>query len=159
MTGPSLTRLQIGTLLVMAVVAAGAGLDALGFPARARVYPVTVAVAALVLALLEASRVGRRDVSEPEMAVAAPPLADDLRRAVPFAAWGIGFYLAVWVVGMVTGSVIFVTLFLNRQGRMRWPAALAAGAAVGVALIGLGLWLDLRWPRAVFDLILLTGLY
>lgn len=149
---------QIVTLAAIAVLAAGAALAAAGFPARARVYPLTVSVAAALLAGWELIKLVRRRAAEPDASVAATPLVDDVIRAIPYAVWGIGYYALIWVIGLVPASTVFVTGFLARRGHVRWPAAIAAGVAVGAGLVGLGLWLDVRWPRALFDLLAFTGL-
>lgn len=149
-------RLQIVTLGVIAGVSGLAALIALGFPARARVYPLTVSVAALVLAVWEGIRLGHDQTVDP--IPPAAPLLNDVRHAIPYLVWGIGFYVLTWFVGLVPASLVFVTLFLHRHGEVHWPQAVAAGAAVATGLIGLGLWLDLRWPRSVIDLLYLIGL-
>ena len=144
---------RLATAVVIALVCAAAAVLALDFPSRARVYPLTVAVAALLLAGWEMLR-SARATPAPDSAVVAPT---DVWGLVRYAGWGLGYYAVIWLLGIVTASALFVAAFLIRVAGVSWRFAISSAIAVAAVLLALGGWLDLRWPRALADITVFLG--
>jgi hypothetical protein len=142
-------------LVLMAVVFAWAAMEAQGFPSRARVFPQTVALLALVLvvpAVVQSLRERSIDGAEeqPRDASLEGPLPESARRqwtlALPYLA-AMGLYLAVIaLIGFLPASFLFVALFVFRFGGISWWRSLAMAAVFTLALFGLVWMLDLTLP-------------
>lgn len=138
--------MDILALWLIIAVCLVAGVVALGFPNRARIYPVTASVAAIVVAFVSL----RLDRSpHPD----APPFA----AAAPYLAALTAYLVAAWLIGLIAASGLFIFLTLGAHARIGWGAALACAVLMDAGLVGLGMWLNLRWPEAVVDLARLAG--
>ena len=147
---------ELIALIAIVTVTGAAAVVAFGFPARARIYPVVVSLAAVTIALASIAvlRGAKSDVD----AIISDRVSDDLPRILPYVLGFVGYYGAVAIVGLVTGSVMFVTLFLGKYGRVRWRFAIVLGLAVGAGLAVVGTVLNLRWPPSVIDPFVMMGL-
>jgi hypothetical protein len=138
------------TIVVLLIVAA---VVALGFPSRARIYPLSASVAGILLSFLSL-RLARRTTASPESETEELPW----RRAAPYFAAMLGYLLLTFVIGLVTASAILLVVALRRNAKTGWLAAIASGVGAVVFLAGLSAWLGLRWPTALVDLAGLLGI-
>ena len=154
-TGATPTRRQTAVLIATIVVCAAAALLSLGFPARARVYPLTVSLAAVVLGawdLLLSRKASRREsVDEP---VPSGQADRDGAGVARYLGWLAAYYVVIFLVGAIPASGIFVAAFLKVEGRVRLVPAIALGLAVSLGLLGLGVAMGFRWPTTGVDLLL-----
>ena len=143
-------RAELMALIVIALVAAVAAAVSFTFPARARVYPLTVGAAAGLLAVFVFVSTNRTDDPARDDGP-SHNLGEDTRRAIPYLLWAVGYYATAAVVGLGLASGTLVTAFLATRARIGWGRAVVAGLLVLAGLIGLGVWLNLSWPTAVVD--------
>jgi hypothetical protein len=147
-------------------------IDALSWPLRSRLAPITLAVLGIVFCVLKLGQIlvanvrSRREVALP-VAVGAPSdteviIGDDedddpsLEYAFTRASrtawlrslgWVAAFFIAVWVIGIYPIIPIFSVLYLTIEGRVRWYwALLAAVITGGILYVGFGLLLNLQVP-------------
>jgi hypothetical protein len=110
--------------LCLAASAAYAVYTALRWPPKAALFPLTMGIPLLVLALAQ-TLVELREPS-PSGAAGAP------RRALVVFAWMGTFIVLVVLAGFPVAVPVFVLSYLVVEGRERWPLALVlAGAAWG----------------------------
>jgi hypothetical protein len=146
-------RQQAIVLIAIIVLCALAALLSLGFPARARVYPLTVALAAVALGLWDLVRSAKEAPrSEGHETPAAPPDTGGAMRAAGYLTWLGAYYVVIFLVGAVPASGAFVAGFLGRKAGVRWIPAIAMGTAMSLALLGLGALMGFRWPTTMADL-------
>jgi hypothetical protein len=147
-------------LVLVALVFVWAGWEATSFPSRARIFPQTVAFAALILtgvevlkALISLSRHrAARRLSQGEAAEeGGATLREQVVKGAPYLLWIIGYYVGIYLVGFVVASGAFVLLFLWRAGRVRWPAATLATAPLLAVLLLLGAAMNLSWPGGLLS--------
>lgn len=141
MTAERAQRIALASLVGLAAIAA---ITALGYPAKARLYALFAAVASVVLGV---AAIYRTDAT-----TGAAISRSDLVRGLGFLVWLAGYYALAALVGLIVASGLFVGLFLIRQVRSSARIAALAGVAVSLALFGLGVGLQLRWPAALLDL-------
>lgn len=137
---------QIVFGLLIAAAFAFCLLLALGFPPRARLFPLTVSVAALLLLAVDLVRTGLRPGDGfPQ----SGGLVAQGRAVAPYLLWIVGFYLAIAGLGFVIATGAFVFGFLLTQAKMRWWMALVSAAAVIAGLFVLGALLGIEWPAGL----------
>lgn len=113
----------------------GAAAFSLSFPFRGRIFPlVTGCAGAFVVLLLWIT--SRRD---------AAPADPGMGRIVPWVGWVLLLYASTVVFGTVAAAGAFVAVFLWRVAGARVISAIGSGAAVALALWGLGTLLGLEW--------------
>ena len=137
-----------GLSLLLAVVFALAMATSLTFPPRARVYPLWVAVAGGVLALVALIR------AQGDEQLEGPAVSEIVR----YLAWVAGLLVTAGLLGLPTAAVLFAGAFLRLEARTPLRGALVGAAATGVGLLVVGAALSLRWPVAVFDVTRALGL-
>lgn len=158
----------VGLLVLLAVFSGVVG-GSLGFPPRARIYPLFVGVLGVLLSLAGLWTLARRQPPGPETAEVsgtsghpAGSGAQSLRAAfgsiVPYLAWLLGYFVLMRLVGLVLASGVFVTLFLRREGDVAWAPAIGALVAVCAFLLAVGSLFGLHWPLSVVDPFQLLGL-
>jgi asparagine N-glycosylation enzyme membrane subunit Stt3 len=145
---------------LVALVFSWAGWEAVSFPPRARIFPQTVAFAALALALIEIARtlIARRRGRAEAMPTAEqkgeskrPTLHEQVVAGAPYVLWIAAYYVGIYLVGFLVASGMFVFLFLNRVGRVRWLAALGATAPLLAAMLAIGAAMNLSWPTGLIS--------
>lgn len=163
-------RDQLVGLLVLWTLFALAVAGSLGFPPRARTYPLFVGVLGVLLCtagLWAMAREGpepRGEGREPGRGTGpaegdeARSLAVAFRRIVPYLTWLLGYFVVMRAVGLVLASGIFVALFLRREAGVAWGPALGALMAVCGFLVVVGNLFGLHWPLSVTDPFALLGL-
>jgi hypothetical protein len=147
-------------LALVALLLFWAGWGAVSFPPRARIFPQTVAFAALGLALIELTRTliawtrGRTEAMptpEPTGESKRPALHEQVVAGAPYVLWIVAYYVGIYLVGFVVASGVFVFLFLNRVGSLRWLAAVGATAPLLAAMLALGTAMNLSWPTGLIS--------
>ncbi len=159
-------REQIVALGILLLVFGGAAVASLGFPPRARTYPLVVGVVGVLITAWELLAFHSRARSGPvqpslpgDREVMRPAtIGEQFPRVLPFLIWIGGYLVAVWVAGLVVASGLFVGVFLSREGRVRWHTAVLAGAGIIILLVVLGNVLGLRWPASAIAPFQLLGL-
>lgn len=120
----------------VALVAAWALLQTIGWPIKTSLYPRAVGIPLLVLAIAE-TVISLRRPEEPEEAEAVDVALSDTvsplvaaRRTAAVVAWIGGFYLAIILIGFPRAIPLFVFGYLKAQGKERWLLSiLLAGLA------------------------------
>lgn len=124
--------------------------SALSFPPRARLFPLTVSVVSLALIVLDFFLTWRRSVkakrNEEVNERQEGGLVSQAVKIAPYLAWILGLYLAIYLLGFLVASGLFVFSFLVTQAQMRVPFALISAAAVVGGILLLGNVLSLEWP-------------
>lgn len=154
MTTQRLERLVF--LLLMAGAFAWIAWEAHGFPRLARIFPYTIAVAALTLCLAEVARVlysWWRGKAPPD-AADSPGLVKQLPAALPYLLWIGGYYLAIAMFGFIIASALFVFAFVTIVGKLRWPYAMVGTALLLAGMLLMGDVMNLYWPQGLLGQVL-----
>lgn len=153
-----LARLAFNALLVAVFVAAA--WDALTFPSLARYFPLIVSTLGAIAALGQLTIELRRrrmaaawaGAARSELVMDAPASEEPLGRTID-AAWRmLTLVPAIWLLGGVGGSVLYILLFLRFEGRWRWWTSLLAACATLLLMIVLEEYLNFYWPIGRIDL-------
>ena len=161
-------KLSIGFSLVLLVVFVAGAVVSTGFQHLARYYPLAAMVAgALLTAIHLAFEVRRLRQGVPERVTSqGPPIAEgavaggeptdgdlaDVRAALPYLGWFLGYVAVIALVGIVYGTVVFLGTFLLLVARMRWWAVLVSVLVAVLLLNVISDVMNLYWPQS------LTGL-
>jgi hypothetical protein len=144
---------RVAFLVAIGLVLLYASAAAAGFPARARIFPQLVSLAALLLVMIEIARLlWRRFIRLEGDAADARSALVVLRAGAPYVAWIAGYYAAIWLVGFLAASLLFVVLFLTLVARVTPLRALLVALSLGGVLLGLRHTLDVRWPEPALRL-------
>lgn len=132
----------------------------LGYPREVQILPLVVGLPTLALTIvllagefhppimqrldsaLDDLWGGRQDSSDPTAIQPASPW----RPVVRMMAWAIGFFAAVFLLGLFAVPPLFIVAYLVTEARMRLAAALFASLVAstclyaGMALLGVDLW-------------------
>ncbi|MEM9980693.1 MAG: tripartite tricarboxylate transporter TctB family protein, partial [Cyanobacteria bacterium P01_D01_bin.2] len=124
-------------LLVVAGVFAYALYGALEFPTNAQTFPWFVAATALVITGVELILyvLSQRNAEEGNGVVDS--IASKIGGILPYLVWLLAYYGAIYVIGMVSASALFVFLFLLIPGKMKWYYALLSAVLVLIFLISM----------------------
>jgi putative tricarboxylic transport membrane protein len=108
---------------------------------RAGLFPWAVTVPALFLAIAQLARdiSGCRERPGTDLADATPSVASAVtrRRTAEIAAWIIGMFVAVWLVGFAGATLVTTFLYLKLGARERWVTSLALSLGGFVFVYGL----------------------
>ena len=149
---------QVIFLVVVAGVFAYALFGALDFPTQAQTFPWFVAATALVITGVELILylLSQRNPENVES------ISDSIRAKfggiLPYILWLLAYYGAIYVIGMVSASALFVFLFLLIPGKMKWYWALLSAVLVFIFLISMEDVMSLRWPRSIIDPLEILGI-
>ena len=112
-----------------------------GFGTRAGLFPWAVTVPALFLAIVQFGRDLSGRGSEPDggPAWAAPALSSTLARlrTLEIAAWIVGMFVAIWLVGFAGATLLTTFLYLKLSARERWATSLTLSLGGFVFVYGL----------------------
>jgi hypothetical protein len=108
---------------------------------RAGLFPWAITTAALILALVHATRdfTRRRGAAaDPKTlgAGAAPDSTGEGRRTAAICGWILGMYAAIWLLGFSLATLVTTVLYL-RVARERWPISLGLSLAAFAFVYGL----------------------
>lgn len=124
-----------------------AALDALSFPWLARLFPLVVGSFGFGFCLVEIARLTKVEGTPPRGEAAEGEEQPGFRTVLPYLLWLAGYYGAVWVLGFLLATGLYLVTFLRAEARMSWLSSfLGAGAMVAVVLI-LGEAMSLHWPQ------------
>ncbi len=149
---------QVLFLLVVAGVFGYALYGSLEFPTNAQTFPWFVAATALVITSVELVLylISQRDPENAES------FSDSIRAKFsgifPYIVWLLAYYGAIYLIGMVSASALFVFLFLLIPGKMKWYWALLSAVLVFIFLISMEDVMSLRWPRSIIDPLEMLGI-
>ena len=149
---------QIVFLVLVFLFFGWAASESLSFPSKAQTYPRTVAFAAVAITLAELlsylwSLRGQKSEID-----SSNTLTSKFIGILPYLLWLLATYAAIYVVGMVVASGLFVFLFLFREGKVPWYYALLSGLIVIGFLLTIQDVMGLKWPKSVIDPLALIGL-
>jgi hypothetical protein len=118
--------------LALAAFFAWAAYEARVWPDNARLFPIAVAVPALGLAVLQVVLALRTPAAahppDRRSEVDALPAGERARRTLEIAAWIIGIFAAVYLIGFVLAVPLAALAYLRLTGREGWPASLLVAA-------------------------------
>lgn len=147
---------QLVFLCVMGLVFAWAVWEARTFPDRARIFPQVAAGGAVLLTLFALARELRS--GDDWEGYDGVPFVRHARKGARYLLWIVGYYVALWLVGFVPATALFVVAFLRVEDGMGWLRAVAGAGALLAVLIGLRWALDLALPGGlVLDVLILLG--
>lgn len=132
-------RTALFTLVIVAATA-WALWESRGFGVRAGLFPWAIGFPLLALGIVQLlsdlTERGRRPAAfTPEPAPEIPPRVV-ARRTAAALGWIVGFPLAIWLLGFVTGGVLCTFLSLKVGSRERWPISLAITVGVCAFVYG-----------------------
>ena len=140
---PRRFRLDGGAAFSLAIVLlfAWALWQSRSFGWRAALFPWAVTVPALFLAIAQFARehLGGPEHSGPERAEPTPSVTSAVvrRRTAEIAAWIIGMFVAIWLVGFAGATLVTTFLYLKLGARERWAPSLALSLGGFVLVYGL----------------------
>jgi TctA family transporter len=112
-----------------------------GFGLRAGLFPWAVIVPALLLAMTELARdlTGRRESAPHDLVDAAPEVPSGVaaRRTAEIAAWVIGMFAAIWLLGFGAATLLTTFLYLKLGARERWGISVALSLGAFAFVYGL----------------------
>jgi TctA family transporter len=153
--GESRWRLSYGALfsLGMIVVFAGALWPALGWPPRARVFPVAIFGPLLLLTIANfLNDLRRQPWTETMKQAIAESNVDEptfRKRTRGILGWIVGFFLAIWLLGFALGIPLATFIYLKLAARERWLTAILVTAGSWAFIVGLfGRVLEFAFPEA-----------
>jgi hypothetical protein len=73
-----------------------------------------------------------------------------IRQTIPYVVWIAGFLAAGWILTFPGAVVVFLTVFLTRQGGVRLRSALLAGVIVMVVLMTVVNLMDMVLPASIW---------
>lgn len=162
--------LRIGMGALVVVILALMGLEARGFQALARYFPLTAASLGVVIGLgsLAQDVVRWRSGAErqtdllsttaviPEAGEASEdeplPFAQTVKISAYYMAWIIAYVVAIWLIGLIASSAVFLLLFLRLEARLSYTRTVICAVAVVLFLYYFGGFMDLHWPDSIVGL-------
>lgn len=136
-------RASLGlALAIMAVTGYGVW-SALAWPLKAKLFPLVISIPLFLLAAAEVLWVlfGKPQASQ------ETPSPEGGRRTLIAAAWAIGFFAAIILLGFTIAVPLLLLVYLRFQGQESWLFTIVLTAAVSGAFYGLfDLLLHLPFP-------------
>jgi cytochrome c oxidase subunit IV len=137
------------------------------FPPRAVPYPLVVGCAGLIAAVISLfGHVHSLESSSKQEGKAATMRQADLdadhsipprmvyARAAKFLAWIIGYYLAIFLLGLILSSVIFFIAYFRIVGKARWWVSVAITLITVYFMFGIAATIfGVTWPTGIFDIL------
>ncbi|HEY8417908.1 MAG TPA: tripartite tricarboxylate transporter TctB family protein [Limnochordales bacterium] len=149
---------QIIFMVLVGAVFAYVAITSQGFVRTARIFPQVIATAMLILTIAEIIsywRAVQREAREGEgphgpVEEPGPSLTDGFKEVWPYLIWIGAYFVAIYLVGFVVASAVFVALSVWLMGRMRWYWAFGSTAVLIVGLMVMAQALSLSWPMGVW---------
>lgn len=158
-------NLKLGFGVFVFIVFSLAAYTSIGFHRLAMYFPFAVSVLGVVLSgvyvgtlLLSRIRGVAEKPLDPDKATVLdesmeiPDAVSEIRKALPYLAWFIGYILLIALAGIVVASALFLAAFLYREARMRWWGVLISVVSTLVVLYTFSGVMRLYWPRNLFGL-------
>ena len=135
------SKASLGLSIAILLLAAWGLYSALDWPLKARLFPLAIGIPLFCLAGAEALWSLFGSAQDGGMHDLAPsedvPREIALRRTALAAAWILGFFAAILLLGFPVAVPLFVFLYLVLQGAERWLFSAIFGSAVWAAFYGL----------------------
>lgn len=150
-------NLKLGFGILLFVLFSGAAYTSIGFHRLAMYFPFAVSVIGVILSgvyvgkLIFTRRQGQAGPSS-ETAVDSIDAVTEVRKALPYLAWFLGYILLISLAGIVAASVVFLAAFLYREARMRWWGVVVSITSTLVLLLAFSRIMRLYWPRNLLGL-------
>ena len=148
-------RASLGLAVAIMVLAGWGTLSALAWPWKAKLFPLVIGIPLFCLAAAEAlwalfGRQGERQAASDFQLSAERPPEVALRRTLVAAAWTVGFFVLIVLVGFQIAVPVLVFAYLKLQGKEGWIFTTVFTAAVWAFFYGLfDLLLHLPFPPGV----------
>lgn len=134
-----LFTLFIGLLFLAAFVLAKQ------FPATAQKFPNALLLTGLAFSVLHLLRVLIDRKSYPSD-VTDKGITAQFKKIAPYIFWILGYYLLIYLVGLVIGSALFIIAFLSRNTTIKWYYGILSAFLVVTLMLFIGKLLSLKWP-------------
>lgn len=148
-------RASLGLAIVIMVLAGWGTLSALEWPWKAKLFPLVIGIPLFCLAAAEAlwtifgAHAGRQAASDFQLSTDQPPEVARRRTAIA-AAWTVGFFVLIVLLGFQIAVPVLVFAYLKLQGKEGWIFTTVFTAAVWAFFYGLfDLLLHLPFPPGV----------
>jgi len=148
--------LRLGFLFLVGLLFTWVAWEANSFPDRARIFPQTIALLGLAVAVVKFVLLAHRDDVDPDLENTADrepemitTVGEEWRRARPFLLSFAAYAAGIGLLGFLPASGIFVLLFLRRFDRMGWRTALPSAALFILLLFGLTRLIGLELPEGL----------
>jgi len=125
-----------------------AGIEAAGFRGRARPFPMTAAFFAAGATSIELIWYGWQSRTTPgsDKATFAGDFIPSVAGISKYLAWLFAYFAAIWLVGMIAASAVFVGVFLLLEGKVKWWIALLSAVLTLIFLVSMEDIMGLNWP-------------
>jgi putative tricarboxylic transport membrane protein len=144
-------RSSLGLALLIMVLSAWGIYSALGWPLKAKLFPIVISIPLFCLAAAEVlwGVFGKDDAAHAAVALPDdPPRELERHRTLLAAGWIAGFFLLILLLGFPIAVPAMVLAYLKWQGKERWIFSLVFTAAVWFFFYGLfELLLHLHFPE------------
>jgi hypothetical protein len=161
---PLITGVRLGFEFVILIVFVYAAWTSRSFPELAAQFPLTIAIAGIVMTTLAIAFDLRRalqgkstlpaELLDASSRFAEAETREDaalvLKQTLPYVLWIGALLLGIWILTFPGAVVVFMTAFLVREGGMRLHKALLAGGLVAVALMSIANLMDLILPASIW---------
>ena len=148
-------RASLGLAIVIMVLAGWGTLSALAWPLKAKLFPLVIGIPLFCLAAAEAlwtvlgNRGERQAAADFQLSSDQPPEVAR-RRTLVAAAWTVGFFVLIVLLGFQIAVPVLVFAYLKLQGKEGWIFTIVFTAAVWGFFYGLfDLLLHLPFPPGV----------
>lgn len=163
---PVVTKMRFGFTTLFILIFLFTAYEANGFARQARLFPLLVSIAGVLIATIslasdirryrrEGTSVGDDAPSTSSTASYEPgtPIGYVFARALRYLAWCAALLLMMYVIGVKAGAMLFVTSFLLIESSLRRIYIPIGPVAVYALLTVLQNAVNLRWPPSVFVLL------
>ena len=143
-------RSSLGLALLIMALSAWGIYGALGWPLKAKLFPLVITIPLFCLAAVEVmwEIFGKATAEEKDAKPSdGPPPDVALRRTLLAAGWTVGFFVLILLVGFPIAVPVMVFAYLKLQGKERWIFSIVFTAGVWLFFYGLfELLLHLHFP-------------
>lgn len=137
-------------LIILLGVFLWAGIEATGFRGRARPFPMTAAFFAAGATFVELLWYGWQSRSHGGKDSAAETIKGDFlpsaRGIAKYLVWLFAYFAAIWLIGMIASSALFVGVFLFVEGKVKWWIAILSAVLTLIFLVSMEDIMGLNWP-------------
>ncbi len=143
-------KLSYGFGICVFVIFSAAAYASTGFHRLAMYFPFAVALGGAVLSAIYLITLALEE-RQSRLPENKEGLAE-MRRALVYLGWFLGYILLIAIAGLVVASVVFLAAFLYREARMRWWGVLISVAGTLLVLFTISGVMRLYWPRNLLGL-------
>lgn len=136
---------QVLFTLFIGLIFLGAFFLARQFPDTAQRFPNAILLTGLGFTVLHLLRVLLSKSAYPT-GITDKGIANQFSKIAPYIIWIIGYYVLIFLFGLVIASAIFVIAFLMRHADMAWYYSILSAVIVVTLMLFIGKLLSLKWP-------------